>query len=175
MVSLTATAGAAAPMASASAKASVITCSLTKGRAASWIATSCPFCRAQTVDTLSARVAPPPTTVHGLGQAAAIAWQAGRLPPATRISSSTCGWAAKSRHTSFQHGFAAGQAVTEFIESHSAGSPRRHNDSADFYLGIFFHKMTPLADVFPRFAHKAWYCLSALCSAAILLNLLYRP
>ena len=71
--------------------------------------------------------------------------------------------------------FAAGQAVTEFIESHSAGSPRRHNDSADFYLGIFFHKMTPLADVFPRFAHKAWYGLSAPCSAAILLNLLYRP
>ena len=129
-----------------------------------------PFCRAQTVaHTVSAgRAAADHGARLGAGRCNRLAGRQVTACHKDQLVHLRVG--GKSRHTSFQHGFAAGQAVTEFIESHSAGSPRRHNDSADFYLGIFFHKMTPLADVFPRFAHKAWYCLSAPCSAAILLR-----
>ena len=96
MVSLTGTAGAAAPSAAAAVSTAVMTASLTKGRAASWMATNSPSAAARPLRTLSARVAPPCTTVQGFVQRAAMASHSVRLPPQTSTSPVTAGCAAKA-------------------------------------------------------------------------------
>ena len=66
MVSLTGTAGAAAPHSAAPCSAASITASVTKGRAASWMATSSPLAASTPLRALSARVEPPGTNRTGL-------------------------------------------------------------------------------------------------------------
>ena len=96
MVSFTATAGAAAPQRAAACSAQVITCSLTKGRAASCMASSSPLAAITPLRTLCARVLPPRTTCTGLRHRAASCSTHGRFSPATRINSVTSGCASKA-------------------------------------------------------------------------------
>ena len=97
MVSFTGTAGAAAPQRAAAAIVSAITLWLTKGRAASWTATSLPWAAATPLRALSARVEPPLTSRTGFLQRAAARWAFSLDAPVTITSSSTSGHSSKAR------------------------------------------------------------------------------
>ena len=96
MVSFTGTAGAAAPVFSAASSTRVMTSSLTKGRAASWMATSSPFAARTPARALRARVAPPFTSATGFWQRAAAARAAVSSAPVTSTRSVTRGWRSKA-------------------------------------------------------------------------------
>ena len=97
MVSFTGTAGAAAPQRAAAAIVSAITLWLTKGRAASWTATSLPWAATTPLRALSARVEPPFTSRTGFLQRAAARWAFSLDAPVTITSSSTSGHSSKAR------------------------------------------------------------------------------
>ena len=97
MVSLTGTAGAAAPQRAAASSTAAMTAGLTKGRAASCTATSSPWAASTPFLALSARVAPPATICTGLVQPTACCSTKARFLPATSTISPICGHWSKAR------------------------------------------------------------------------------
>ena len=86
-----------APHSAAAASAASMTAALTKGRAASWMATSSPCAARTPFRALSARVAPPSAIRTGFAQPCACRITKSRFFPATRTISSTSGHCSNAR------------------------------------------------------------------------------